>query len=87
MLHLFTLFVWWEQLHLLLFFLILGGNTPRAYKAAFRYIVIQVGSGMFLLAGAVIFLYTNEHANFEMSIDETSEFCFLAFGIMFHFHF
>ncbi len=80
---LFTLFVWWEATAFTSVFLILGGNTLRAYKAAFRYIVIQVGSGMFLLAGAVIFLYTNEHANFgKMSIDETSGILvFLAFGI------
>jgi len=57
---LFTLFFWWEATAFTSVFLILGGNTTRAYRAAFRYIVIQVGSGMFLLAGAVLFLYSME---------------------------
>ena len=55
----------------------------EGYRAAFRYIVIQVGSGMFLLAGAVIFLYSNGNALLgQMSIDDTSGLLiFLAFGI------
>ena len=80
---LFTLFVWWEATAFTSVFLILGGNNSRSFRAAFRYIVIQVGSGMLLLAGAIIFLYSNEHANFgKMSINETSGLLiFLAFGI------
>ena len=48
-----------------------------------RYIVIQVGSGMFLLAGAVLFLYSSGNALLgQMSIDDTSGLLiFLAFGI------
>ena len=80
---LFTLFFWWEATAFTSVFLILGGNTTRAYKAAFRYIIIQVGSGMFLLAGAVLFLYSNGNALLgQMSIDDTSGLLiFLAFGI------
>ena len=80
---LFTLFFWWEATAFTSVFLILGGNTTRAYRAAFRYIVIQVGSGMFLLAGAVLFLYSNGNALLgQMSIDDTSGLLiFLAFGI------
>ena len=80
---LFTLFFWWEATAFTSVFLILGGNTARAYRAAFRYIVIQVGSGMFLLAGAVLFLYSNGNALLgQMSIDNTSGLLiFLAFGI------
>ena len=80
---LFTLFFWWEATAFTSVFLILGGNTTRAYRAAFRYIVIQVGSGMFLLAGAILFLYSNGNAILgQMSIDDTSGLLiFLAFGI------
>ena len=80
---LFTLFVWWEATAFTSVFLILGGNTQRAYRAAFRYIIIQVGSGMLLLAGAVIFLHYNQNAIFgQMTIDDTSGLLiFLAFGI------
>jgi len=80
---LFTLFFWWEATAFTSVFLVLGGNTTRAYRAAFRYIVIQVGSGMFLLAGAVLFLYSNGNALLgQMSIDDTSGLLiFLAFGI------
>ena len=80
---LFTLFFWWEATAFTSVFLIIGSNSKRAYKAAFRYIVIQVGSGMFLLAGAVMFLHSNGNALFDsMSIDNTSGLLiFLAFGI------
>ena len=77
------MFFWWEATAFTSVFLILGGNTTRAYRAAFRYIVIQVGSGMFLLSGAVLFLYSNGNALLgQMSIDNTSGLLiFLAFGI------
>lgn len=49
-----TLFVFWELLALTSVFLILARGTERAYRAAMRYMVIQVLSGVILLAGAVI---------------------------------
>ncbi len=61
---LFTLFVWWEATAFTSVFLILAGNNNRAYRSAIRYLIIQVGSGMFLLAGAVILLGTEGNANF-----------------------
>ena len=45
-----TLFVWWEATAFTSVFLILASKTQRSYRSAFRYILIQVGSGMFLLA-------------------------------------
>ena len=53
---LFTLFVWWEATAFTSVFLIIATKTQRSYKSAFRYILIQVGSGMFLLAGAILLI-------------------------------
>ena len=49
-----TLFVFWELLAVTSVFLILARGTERAYRAAMRYLVIQILSGVVLLAGAVI---------------------------------
>ncbi|HSF94140.1 MAG TPA: Na(+)/H(+) antiporter subunit D, partial [Thermohalobaculum sp.] len=49
-----TLFLFWELLAVTSVFLILARGTQRAYRAAMRYLVIQVLSGVILLAGAVI---------------------------------
>ena len=80
---LFTLFVWWEATALTSVFLILGGKSLRAYRSAIRYIIIQVGSGMLLLSGAIILFYSNNEALFQsFSFQSTSGLLiFLAFGI------
>ena len=49
-----TLFVFWELLALTSVFLIWARRTPRAMKAGLRYLIIQVVSGVMLLAGAII---------------------------------
>jgi multicomponent Na+:H+ antiporter subunit D len=49
-----TLFVFWELLAVSSVFLILARGTTRAYRAAMRYLVIQVLSGVILMAGAII---------------------------------
>ena len=80
---LFTLFVWWEATAFTSVFLILASNTQRSYKSAFRYILIQVGSGMFLLAGAVLLMSETGNANFT-NFDINSlygQLIFIAFGI------
>ena len=80
---LFTLFVWWEATAFTSVFLILASKTQRSYKSAFRYILIQVGSGMFLLAGAVLLMSETGNANFT-SFDINSlygQLIFIAFGI------
>ena len=48
-----TLFVFWEATAISSVFLIWARRTERAYRAGMRYLVIQVGSGVLLLAGAV----------------------------------
>ena len=80
---LFTLFVWWEATAFTSVFLILAGNTLRSYRSAFRYILIQVTSGMFLLAGAIILLI-NDGSALLTKFDINSlygQLIFIAFGI------
>ncbi|MDC3172524.1 Na(+)/H(+) antiporter subunit D [Alphaproteobacteria bacterium] len=80
---LFTLFVWWEATAFTSVFLILAGNTYRSYRSAFRYILIQVTSGMFLLAGAIILLI-NDGSAILTKFDINSlygQLIFIAFGI------
>ena len=78
-----TLFVWWEATAFTSVFLILASKTQRSYKSAFRYILIQVGSGMFLLAGAILLMSEIGNAEFK-SFDINSlygQLIFIAFGI------
>jgi multicomponent Na+:H+ antiporter subunit D len=49
-----TLFVFWELLALTSVFLILAQRTERAYRASMRYLLMQVTSGLILLAGVII---------------------------------
>ena len=78
-----TLFVWWEATAFTSVFLILASNTRRSYKSAFRYIVIQVTSGMFLLAGALILLNNEGNALLTKFDINTlyGQLIFIAFGI------
>ena len=78
-----TLFVWWEATAFTSVFLILASKTQRSYKSAFRYILIQVGSGMFLLAGAILLISETGNAEFK-TFDINSlygQLIFIAFGI------
>jgi multicomponent Na+:H+ antiporter subunit D len=50
-----TLFVWWELTAISSVFLIWARKTERSYRAGMRYVVIQVGSGVLLLAGVILY--------------------------------
>ncbi len=50
-----TLFVFWELLALSSVFLIWARGTEKAYASGMRYLIIQVLSGLLLLAGTLIF--------------------------------
>ena len=80
---LFTLFLWWEATAFTSVILIFGGKTYRAYRSAIRYIVIQVGSGILLLSGAILLFHSNNEAIFkEIDINSTAGLLiFIAFGI------
>ena len=49
-----TLFIYWEATAFTSVVLVLNGKSPRALAAAMRYLLMQVGSGVILLSGAVL---------------------------------
>lgn len=49
-----SLFVYWELTALTSVFLIWASDNERSYAAGMRYLIIQVGSGVLLLSGAII---------------------------------
>lgn len=51
-----TLFLFWEALALTSVFLILARGTQRSFSASMRYLLIQVTSGVLLLAGALVLI-------------------------------
>ena len=51
-----TLFIYWELTAISSAFLVWAGRTERAYRAGMRYLIIQVGSGVLLLAGIILHL-------------------------------
>ena len=78
-----TLFVFWELLAVSSVFLIFASRTERSYGAGMRYLVIQVISGVLLLAGALILYGQSGSLRFE-HIGLTgagSMLIFIAFGI------
>ncbi|MEL6962007.1 MAG: proton-conducting transporter membrane subunit, partial [Pseudomonadota bacterium] len=78
-----TLFIYWELTAVSSVFLIWASRTERAYKAGMRYLIIQVGSGVLLMAGA-IYRYAETGS---LQFDELgltgigNTLIFLAFGI------
>ena len=78
-----TLFIYWELTTFASVFLVLAGNTPRATRAAMRYLLMQIASGVILLAGAIMLWRAG--AGFAITaLDATTPagFCILlAFGI------
>ena len=49
-----TLFVFWELTAIASVFLIWAAGTPQAFNAGQRYLMVQIGSGVILLAGIVM---------------------------------
>ena len=49
-----TLFVFWELTAISSVFLVWASNSERSYRSGMRYLIIQVGSGVLLLSGAII---------------------------------
>ena len=60
-----SLFFYWEMTAIASSFLIFARRTTGSYHAAMRYLIIQISSGLLLLAGAVIVIQQNGHANFN----------------------
>jgi multicomponent Na+:H+ antiporter subunit D len=78
-----TLFVYWELTAITSVFLILARRTERARRAALRYLLIQVGSGVLLLAGTLLHLeQTGSLAFGHLGLVSLGTWLiFLAFGI------
>ena len=78
-----TLFVFWELLALSSVFLIWTHRTERAISAGIRYLIIQVFSGVLLLAGALIYYHSTGIIGFDFVGLNTPGgwLIFVAFGI------
>jgi len=49
-----TLFVYWELTAISSVFLIWASRSEHSYRAGMRYLVVQIGSGVLLVAGAIV---------------------------------
>lgn len=78
-----TLFVYWELTAVSSVFLIWAVRTERSYRAGMRYLIIQVGSGVLLLAGVLILVADTGSLAFEhmQLVGIGPWLIFLAFGI------
>ena len=78
-----TLFIFWELLAVSSVFLIWARQTERAIRSGMRYLIIQVSSGMLLLAGALVQYYQTGSLEFNyIGLEGISGWLiFLAFGV------
>ena len=78
-----SLFVYWELSAISSVFLIWCRRTEKAYSAGMRYLIIQVGSGVLLLAGALLYWHETGSIAFNyLGLNGLGNtLIFLAFGI------
>ncbi len=84
-----TLFIFFELMAVASVFLVWARRTNEAIASGFRYLIIQMSSGMLLLIGAALLIYETGSAQFEyIGLLDNSRFSdlaswliFLAFGI------
>lgn len=78
-----TLFVYWELTAISSVFLIWASRNDAAYKAGIRYLIIQVGSGVILLSGILIWYAEKGSITFDHLGIETlgGKLIFIAIGI------
>ncbi|WP_119299896.1 Na(+)/H(+) antiporter subunit D [Dongia deserti] len=78
-----TLFIYWEAIAIASVFLIWASRTEDSYRSGMRYLIIQVGSGVLLLAGVLIhYRQTGSLAFGALGLDTPGGLLiFLAFGI------
>jgi multicomponent Na+:H+ antiporter subunit D len=63
-----TLFIYWELTAVTSVFLVWAGGTEHAFKAGMRYLIIQVGSGVILLAGVILHFADTGSLDFDKLI-------------------
>ena len=78
-----TLFICWELTAIASVFLIWARRTEHAFRVGLRYLIIQIGSGVILLAGVVIHAQATGSIEFgHIGLDAPGGvWIFLAFGI------
>jgi multicomponent Na+:H+ antiporter subunit D len=78
-----SLFIFWELAAISSVFLIWVSRTERAYRAGMRYLVIQIGSGVILLAGIILHFQATGSITFDNLglVSLPTALIFLAFGI------
>jgi len=78
-----TLFIFWELMAVSSVFLVWARRTERAIRSGMRYLVIQVSSGVLLLAGALLHYHQTGSLAFEfIGLEGASGWLiFIAFGI------
>lgn len=67
-----TLFVFWELTAISSVFLIWASDTDASYRSGMRYLIIQVGSGVLLLTGAVVQYVQTGSLLFEPFVSEST---------------
>ncbi len=78
-----TLFFYWEGTALASVFLIWARGTNGAFHTGMRYLIIQVGSGVLLLGGLILYYQNTGELIFEKMVLHTPAtwLIFIAFGI------
>ncbi len=77
----FSLYIFWEIMAVASTFLILARRTTKSQAAAYRYILIHVMGGLFLLAGIVLYVYKNGTTEFGFIGLQGLESYLIFFGI------
>ena len=60
-----SFFLFWELLTLSSVFLVWARRTPQAMAAGFRYLILQIVSGVTLLAGIIVYVYVTGQVDME----------------------
>ena len=78
-----TLFIYWEAMATTSVFLIWARRSDSAFRAGMRYLIIQVGSGVLLLSGAILMAHQTGSVAFDkMTLGNLATWLILiAFGI------
>lgn len=77
-----TLFVYWELTAVTSVFLVWAGRTERARRAGMRYLVIQVGSGVILLAGVIFHFVDTGSLDFVKLIGDDGRLAAASVGVL-----
>ncbi len=77
-----TLYVFWEMMMLASVWLIWRRNTPTAYTAGYRYLIVHAVSGVMLLAGIVLYYGDTGSLTFEHMQTTSTAFYLILIGFL-----